>query len=144
MQLSNVLNLIINEERVNSLNNYRMDDNTIEKARYIIAYYGSLLTPNEKKALRHLRSVFKLENSNDERLSKMYYKVGWLSDDPAILQLLTAGEDKFMLNCAERILKENSEMVYLNFCPECGRLARTPFAKQCRYCKHDWREVPEK
>jgi hypothetical protein len=111
---------------------------TIEKAKYIIAHYGSLLTPDQTIALRHIRSTFKLEDAKDERLSKMYYKTGWLSNDPAILQLLAQGEDQFMLKCAERILKDSPEKVFLNLCPACGNLARTPYAKQCRYCHHDW------
>jgi hypothetical protein len=115
-----------------------MDDNSIEKAKYIIAYYSNVLIPNEQKALRHLRSIIKLEDVNDEKLSKMYYKIGWLSDEPAILQLLADGEDAFMINCAERILKETPEKVFINLCPKCGRLARTPDAKQCKHCKYHW------
>jgi hypothetical protein len=26
----------------------------------------------------------------------------------------------------------------INTCPQCGQLARTPLAKQCRHCGHDW------
>jgi hypothetical protein len=117
-----------------------MDMNAIniEKAKYIITHYSGLLTPDEAKALRHLRSTFKLEDAKDEKLSKMYYKNGWLSDDSAILQLLAGGDDQFMLNCAKRILKEKAEDVYINLCPKCGRLARTPYAKQCRHCEYDW------
>jgi hypothetical protein len=115
-----------------------MNGNAIEKAKYIITHYSNLLTPDEIKALRHLRSTIKLEDAKDERLSKMYYKTGWLSSEPAILQLLADGEDQFMLNCAERILKDSPEKVFSNLCPVCGNLARTPYAKQCRYCHHDW------
>lgn len=39
---------------------------------------------------------------------------------------------------AELILKDYSNEVFLNNCRKCGKLARTPFAKQCRYCGHDW------
>jgi ribosomal protein L40E len=27
----------------------------------------------------------------------------------------------------------------LNLCPKCNGIARTPEAKQCRYCKYTWR-----
>ena len=115
-----------------------MDTVTIEKAKYIIGYYSNLLTPTERKALRHLRSTIKLEGETDERRSKMYYKTGWLSTDPDILQLVADGPDQFMLNCAKRILKDNPDKVFLNLCPVCKKLARTPDAKQCRFCHHDW------
>lgn len=39
---------------------------------------------------------------------------------------------------AEMLLKEYSNEVFLNKCPGCGKLARTPKAKQCRFCLHDW------
>jgi hypothetical protein len=26
----------------------------------------------------------------------------------------------------------------LNCCPKCDALAKTPKARQCRYCFHDW------
>jgi uncharacterized C2H2 Zn-finger protein len=26
----------------------------------------------------------------------------------------------------------------VNRCPRCGEVAKTPKAKQCRFCKHDW------
>jgi hypothetical protein len=42
---------------------YRMTDITIEKADYIIAYYNNLLTSQEAKALRHHRSLIKLDGT---------------------------------------------------------------------------------
>ncbi|RYD88145.1 MAG: hypothetical protein EOP54_27730 [Sphingobacteriales bacterium] len=111
---------------------------TIEKADYIIAYYSTLLTLDEKKALRHHQSTIKLEGITDVRLTRMYLKTGWLSDDPLILNYL--GEDyvQFILNCAERILKDDPDKVFFNLCPVCKKLARKPEAKQCRHCGFDW------
>jgi recombinational DNA repair protein RecR len=41
----------------------------------------------------------------------------------------------------ERILLEHKEHPLLNFCPTCHKLARTPQAKQCRFCSHSWRNA---
>lgn len=30
------------------------------------------------------------------------------------------------------------DKIDLNNCPKCGKTARTPKAKQCRFCRHDW------
>jgi hypothetical protein len=115
-----------------------MDSITIEKADYIIAYYSNLLTLHEQKALRHHRSTLKLDGAKDVSLTRMYLKTGWLSDDPLILNYLSEGYIQFILKCSERILKDNPDEVYFNYCPTCKKLARTPEAKQCRFCGYDW------
>jgi hypothetical protein len=115
-----------------------MDDIDKETARYIIIYFSNLMTAIERLALRHSRSTFKLEGVENERLTKAYYKTGWLSTDPEVLRLLQDGDNQFMINCAERILRENGDGVFLNYCTNCGKLARTPQAKQCRFCGYDW------
>lgn len=37
----------------------------------------------------------------------------------------------FSTQTAIRILENHKELVFLNYCPVCGILARTPMAKQC-------------
>ncbi|MFI5158964.1 MAG: hypothetical protein ACHQF4_08860 [Sphingobacteriales bacterium] len=115
-----------------------MDSVDKETALYIITYFGKLMNPLEKAALRHHHSTIKLEGEDNESRTKLYYRTGWLSDDPEVLNLLKDGPDQFMINCAERVLKESGDKVFLNFCPNCGKLARTPYAKQCTYCQYDW------
>lgn len=115
-----------------------MDGITTEKADHIITYYSDLMNWEERKALRHHRSTLKLDDAKDVQLTRMYLKTGWLSDDPLILNYLNEGYIQFMLNCAARILKDNPDKVYFNLCPVCKKLARTPDAKQCRWCRHDW------
>lgn len=63
---------------------------------------------------------------------------GWLSNNEDVLDLLKDGIDKFRENTAKRIFSEHPEVLNFNYCSECGELARTPFAKQCRSCGHDW------
>jgi hypothetical protein len=109
-----------------------------EEALYLIMYFSELMTEHERVALRHTQSTFKLEGVKKPHLVNMYYKQGWLTTDPEILNLLKDGEDQFVINSAERILRETPEKVFLNLCPKCGKLARTPQAKQCRFCEEDW------
>lgn len=35
-------------------------------------------------------------------------------------------------------LMEVPECIPINRCPACSRVVRTPIAKQCMWCKHDW------
>lgn len=115
-----------------------MDAVTIEQATYIFAYYTNLLTAAERVTLRHYQSTIKLENTGNEKLLNMYQRVGWMSDNPEVLNYLKDGYLQFIINCSQRILQDNPGKVFFNLCPNCGILARTPFAKQCRYCNEDW------
>jgi len=115
-----------------------MDEIDAETANYIVTYYSNLLSLEEKIAFRHVNSLQKLSDESNPNLEKMYRKQGWLTDNEIVLDLLRDGYDAFEIRVANRILKENSNKVFLNNCPKCGKLARTPMAKQCRFCTHKW------
>ncbi len=51
--------------------------------------------------------------------------------------LAALGKEKLRETVAQRLLKDHGNEL-LNFCPRCEKLARTPLAKQCRYCGFDW------
>ena len=48
------------------------------------------------------------------------------------------GFDQFQERTAVRILKDNRDQITLNNCPNCSKLTRTPNARQCRHCGHNW------
>ncbi|AYB35613.1 hypothetical protein D4L85_18900 [Chryseolinea soli] len=110
-----------------------------ETARYIVTYFSKLLTDLERQAIRHTRSNIKLEDIDlDDPLMRAYKRNGWLYDDPGVLDLLKHGYDAFEITAANRILSEQRDKVFFNNCPKCGKLARTPQAKQCRHCGWSW------
>ncbi|CAL2089686.1 conserved protein of unknown function [Tenacibaculum sp. 190524A02b] len=39
---------------------------------------------------------------------------------------------------AKVILNNYSDKIFLNNCLKCGKLARTPKAKQCQFCFYSW------
>lgn len=113
-----------------------------KKIYYVFTYFGYLMTDNEKMAWRHYTSVFKMGDSTAEQKAartRLLLKKGWMTDNPEVLQLLDNGIDAFKERTVRRLLSERSGEVFLNVCPKCGQLARTPYAKQCR-CGHSWRE----
>jgi len=111
-----------------------------EKAKYIINYFSHLLTSAERMAIKHTSSSYKLEHSTSDNinLTRIYREKGWLTSDESVLDLLKDGYENFELNVANRILDQNPDKVFFNNCPECNMLARTPRAKQCRHCGHNW------
>ena len=116
-----------------------MDQDT---AKYIVTYFSKLLTDEERLAIRHTHSMIKLGLDTDPTITSkalnIYKKTGWLSEDESILNLLKDGYDTFETIVAKRIFSQQKEAVFLNICPNCGKLARTPLAKQCRFCAHRW------
>lgn len=113
-----------------------MDKETIH---YIITYFGNLMTHHEKLTLKH--QIFTYKTSNNPQLKKGLTDKGLFNNDPKVTGLLENGFDEFELNVAQRILAEVPEKIFFNDCPQCNRLARTPFAKQCRYCGYSWRNL---
>lgn len=111
---------------------------TPELIDYIISYYFHLLSNKEKAAYKHHNTLLKHGDSGSRVKDAMMKH--WGTDDKKTLMLLENGYDNFKRTVAERILKECSNAIVINICPNCGKLARTPQAKQCRYCGCNWHE----
>lgn len=107
-----------------------------ETAAYIRNYFSNLMTTDEMLALKYQMYTYKTED--DAKMRKILIDKGWISTDPKIKELLKEGYQEFEINVAKRIMKETPEKVFLNYCSKCNKLARTPFAKQCRHCGNDW------
>lgn len=114
-----------------------------ETAKYIINHFSNLLTSEEKMAVKHISSMFKFEHSSSKNpnLKKKYLENGWLTSDQSVLDLLNDGYDTFELNVANRIMVQSPDKVFFNNCPKCNKLARTPYARQCRHCGHQWHHL---
>lgn len=111
---------------------------TEEEVRYVMVYFSKYFTETERLAVRHTMSTEKLEHNNNPNFKKVYERNGWLTSNQAALDLLKNGYNNFATNTATRIVAEHGDDVFFNNCPKCGKLARTPEAKQCRHCGHDW------
>jgi hypothetical protein len=115
-----------------------------DEARYAFQYYGHLMTRQEQLAFRHLGGTMKATLGRSDRAAQEEVRAGsthlrkLLSNDPDVLRLSRDGYDAFVLQTGQRILKDHQGEVLLNCCPRCNALARTPRARQCRFCGHDW------
>ncbi len=114
-----------------------------ETARYILSYFSRFLTDDERMAIKHTNSIYKLQNSSSDntQLTRVYREKGWITSNQKVLDLLKDGYDNFELNAATRILTHGPGGVFFNRCPKCKKLARTPFARQCRHCRHNWHDL---
>ena len=115
-------------------------------AHYVIRYYGHFMTETESLAHRHLIATLKstlgrsdLDAQEDARKARQFHTL--LSDDPEVLRLASEGFQRFVDRTASRILAEHKDDIFLNLCQICGALAKTPRARQCRVCRHDWHDI---
>jgi hypothetical protein len=120
-----------------------------ELLSYVNTYFSHLMTAEEKLAQEHLTAIEPLymhrvvagesrrEKASD-RLRETLLGVHKRSDDPEVLFLARGGSHAFRERTAERILLEHRDQIFANTCPACNALPRTPRARQCRACGHDW------
>ena len=117
----------------------RMKNKKEDIIEYISIYCTDFYNEAEKKAMRHHVAQVKFLPFKDrvEKMAVAYERDS--TEDPEVLKLLENGIQDFHKKSAERVLNEHFQELTLNTCPNCGGIARTPTAKQCRYCEHDWR-----
>lgn len=61
-----------------------------------------------------------------------------IKDEEDLDQLLTKGMDEFKKEIVLRAYAIYGSDLELNTCPQCGKVTRTPLAKQCRFCFYQW------
>jgi hypothetical protein len=101
------------------------------------------MTVQERAAYNHLAGTMKAtlgrsDNAAQEEARRDTVFSRWLSDDPEVMMMARDGYEPFLERTAARILSQNKNDVFWNNCPRCRELARTPKAKQCRFCGFDW------
>ena len=111
-----------------------------ELADYIFNYCYEFYNEKERKAIDHHFGLVKKVDRYSDDLPEPFLKIKnkLLTDDFEALELLKDGYSNFILKTAERIYHDHKAELNLNLCPQCHKIARTPQAKQCRFCGHDW------
>ena len=114
-------------------------------AFYVFRYFSHLMTEKEKLASRHLVATKKATEGRSDVAAQaeakggpIFYLRDLMSDDPEVLRLASNGYETFVLHTGLRILQDHRNEIVLNCCPQCSAVARTPTARQCRLCGHDW------
>jgi hypothetical protein len=115
----------------------------LDKAAYIARHYSDLFSPTERLAYRRLFLTEKITHGRSDAAAQAEAANHprhrhEFADDPEILRLAALGYQGFIIKTAERIMAIDGHRMFFNCCSRCGRLARTPKARQCRFCFHDW------
>lgn len=106
-----------------------------ELIHYLLNHYGHLLPENERLTLRHIHVLDHSRHFDADYKAKTIEKFGHPATE---VNFRDSGPDAFRAECAAWLLREQADEISLNNCARCGGLARTPLARQCRYCGHDW------
>ncbi|NML39577.1 hypothetical protein HHL17_20420 [Chitinophaga sp. G-6-1-13] len=112
-----------------------MDTLYPELEDYIYQYCGKFMTEDELDVKRTIMYGYKTQS---ELMRSMMKHKGWTSDDPRILAMIADGHQALKDSIVKRVWNEHRHELPLNLCPKCNKIARTPKARQCRYCSHDW------
>ena len=108
-----------------------------EVKKYLIEKCKEWMLPDERKALGQLDlNEHDINNVKKSRLVEK--KMEWVFGigDEKVTELVKIGRHKLENKIATRLLKDNIGIV--NRCPKCDKIARTPKARQCRFCAHKW------
>ena len=113
---------------------------------YVLVYFPHLMTAVEWEAHVHLMSTSKASGGPTDLHAQAFARrhplhARHLSTNPAALALASRGSAAFRAATARRILKDRAKDVFINRCPRCASLTRTPNSKQCRFCEADWHSL---
>lgn len=103
---------------------------------YIFQYCGKYFW-NKQKTRTQYSSLVNAEDANIA-MYKILTQGGDILEDKATGNLADDGYEAYKRRISEIIFKDHWHELELNLCPQCGKIARTPLAKQCRFCFHDW------
>jgi hypothetical protein len=115
-----------------------VDDDTKELrylACYLVRYFGANLTDAERELLWacHLTSL--IENRPELEGQRKFYR-----SEEAKKAIVEGGLEQTICTTSEAILAREGSKLFVNRCPSCHRLVRTPKAKLCLWCGHNWKQ----
>ena len=112
-------------------------DDDRELTSYVWRNYRNLITPLESIADKTIQSEIKAQHASPKMASMLRHRWG-CQNDPAVVAVLEDGPEAFRDRVRDRLLRDCTDQIILNRCPQCSRLVATPQAKQCLWCGHDW------
>ena len=101
---------------------------------YVWKHYEHLLSKFECRVGKAIFLRQKIDVSSDPKSVRAAFG----KEDPQIVSALKDGVETFRQNVSERILLEHADAVFINRCPKCEKIVRTPQAELCLWCGHSW------
>jgi hypothetical protein len=113
-------------------------DEALMVGHTVLYHRPELLTPFENDVrvtffFRAKASAYK----NPEFERRVRVRMG-IAESPAVEEVVAEGFNSFKQQVGERVIREGLLECQLNRCPACSKIAITPLAQWCIWCKHDW------
>jgi len=108
-------------------------DDDVALTDYFVRHAKYYMTEFEKRCLRLGAARQKADQSS-------FAREVWESEkDQEVEDTLADGLGAYRIGITRRLLRLHEEgTIKANRCPKCRRVVRTPLARQCRWCRHDW------
>lgn len=107
--------------------------------QYVLTHYSGLFTRLESLGFKAASADEKASNSSGRQADMLREKWG-AENNPEVVAALSKGVESFRRAVYARLMEEHSSEIYVNRCPSCTNVVRTPKAKQCQWCFHSWHE----
>ncbi len=107
-------------------------------AHTVLRYHAHLLTDFERKAIVAFDARWRIALASDPEVMHHQLRIAGVFDTPGLGAVMSKGYEAFCRDIAARVLLEQATALVLNRCPRCDRIVRTPRARQCLWCFHDW------
>ena len=117
-------------------NKYNETEHLIE---YVIRHYSYLFTRLESLGFKAAMADEKAKSSSSTMAKKLRDKWG-AENNPEVVEALSEGYDAFKFAVYTRLIKEHKNEIFINRCPNCNKIVKTPKAKQCPWCFNSWHE----
>jgi hypothetical protein len=104
---------------------------------YVWQHYRHLFTEFERRVADRISIEIKTQHSPPEIRAERLARL-WGPPDATVNSALEQGHWAFLDRVRTRILAEEADRILTNRCPMCERIVRTPKARQCLWCHHDW------
>ena len=113
-------------------------DEDRELTRYVWDHYHRFLTKFEWRVGRLIIGRAKAAGSLSHQMAEAMNRLWGSVDEPDVAAALADGPEAFRRRVRDRLLSEHPAEVFINRCPRCGCVVRTPGARQCFWCGFDW------
>ncbi len=111
----------------------------IELADYIVTHYANLLTLPRKMIWKQYQHFLEATEMPDiEKILRSVQRYSSSANKSDLTESFDGDYYKFIINCSRELLNKHGADIVINTCPQCGQLARTPLAKQCKHCFFNW------
>ena len=107
-------------------------------AQYLWHNYANLFPSEHREVMKALIGDAKASVARDSLLVNRIRMIFGSTAAGKVAEQLSDGESAFQKRACEQLLTNHPSEIAINRCPRCTRIVRTPEAKQCLWCGHDW------